>query len=87
MAPVHMYTSYDVALATAPQVSVAVVCVAMVEPSAGALLVAQTGTGITTAAVVNVVVLVEPQVVFGPLAFLGAIYQLYKVEAVKPVAL
>jgi len=59
----------------------------MVVPLAGALLVAQTGTGITTAAVVNAVALVAPQVVAAPLPFLGAIYQLYKVEAVKPVAL
>ena len=74
-------------MGTEPQVSVAVVWVPMVVPSAGALFTAQTGTGITTAAVVNVVVLVAPQVVFGPLAFLGAIYQLYKVDAVRPVAL
>ena len=87
VAPVQIYTSYEVALDTEPQVSVAVVWVPMVVPSAGALFTAQTGTGITTAAVVNVVVLVAPQVVFGPLAFLGAIYQLYKVDAVKPVAL
>jgi len=58
--------------------------VPIVAPSAGALFIAQPGTGITTAAVVNEVTLVEPQVVLGPLAFLGAINQLYKVEAVKP---
>jgi hypothetical protein len=87
VAPVQIYTSYDVAVATAPQVSVAVVCVAMVELLAGVLLVAQPGTGITTAAVVNAVALVVPHVVAAPLAFLGAIYQLYKVEAVKLVAL
>ena len=87
VAPVQIYTSYEVALATEPQVSVAVVWVPMVVPSAGALFIAQPGTGITTAAVVNAVVLVDPQVVFGPVAFLGAIYQLYKVDAVKPVAL
>ena len=87
VAPVHIYTSYDVALATAPHVRVAVVCVPMVVPLAGALFTAQLGTGITTAAVVNVVVLAAAQVVAAPLAFLGAMYQLYKVEAVKPVAL
>ena len=38
------------------------------------------------AAVVNVVLLVAPQAVLAPLAFLGAIYQLYNVPAVKPVA-
>ena len=70
---------------TEPQLSVAVVWVPIVAPSAGALFTAQPGTGITTAAVVNAVVLVEPQVVLGPVAFLGAIYQLYKVEGVKPV--
>lgn len=37
-------------------------------------------------AVVNVVLLVAPQAVLAPLAFLGAIYQLYNVLAVKPVA-
>ena len=74
-------------MGTEPQVSVAVVWVPMVVPSAGALFTAQTGTGITTAAVVNVVVLAAAQVVAAPVAFLGAIYQLYKVDAVKPVAL
>ena len=87
VAPVQIYTSYDVAVAAAGQLSVAVVWVPIVAPSAGALFTAQPGTGITTAAVVNSVALVAPQVVFGPLAFLGAIYQLYKVDAVKPVAL
>ena len=37
-------------------------------------------------AVVNVVLLVVPQAVLAPLAFLGAIYQLYSVFAVKVVA-
>ena len=54
---------------------------------AGALFIAQSGTGITIAAVVNAVALVVPQVVAAPLEFLGAIYQLYNVEAVKPLAL
>ena len=66
------------------QVRVAVVCVAIVVPFAGDVLVTQAGTGI--AAVVNVVVLAAAQVVAAPLAFLGAMYQLYKVEAVNPVA-
>jgi len=74
-------------LGTEPQLSVAVVWVPIVVPSAGALFTAQTGTGITTAAVVNVVVLAAAQVVAAPVAFLGAIYQLYKVDAVRPVAL
>jgi len=52
---------------------------------AGDVLVTQAGTG--TAAVVNVVVFAAAQVVAAPVAFLGAIYQLYKVEAVKPAAL
>ena len=85
VAPVQIYTSYDVAVAAAGQVSVAVVCVAMVVPLAGDVLVTQAGTGI--AAVVNVVVLAAAQVVAAPVAFLGAIYQLYKVDAVRPVAL
>jgi len=85
VAPVQIYTSYEVAVAAAGQVSVAVVCVAMVVPLAGDVLVTQAGTGI--AAVVNVVVLAAAQVVAAPVAFLGAIYQLYKVDAVRPVAL
>ena len=48
-------------------------------------MVTQAGTGM--AAVVKVVVLAAAQVAFGPLAFLGAMYQLYKVDAVRPVAL
>ena len=85
VAPVQIYTSYDVAVAAAGQVSVAVVCVAMVLALAGDVLVTQAGTGI--AAVVKVVVLAAAQVVAAPVAFLGAIYQLYKVDAVRPVAL
>ena len=85
VAPVQIYTSYEVAVAAAGQVSVAVVCVAIVVPLAGDVLVTQAGTGI--AAVVNVVVLAAAQVVAAPVAFLGAIYQLYCVFAVKPVAL
>ena len=38
-------------------------------------------------AVVNVVLFAVAQVVAAPPAFLGAMYQLYKVPAVKPVAL
>jgi len=85
VAPVQMYTSYEVAVAAAGQLSAAVVCVAIVVPLAGDVLVTQAGTGI--AAVVNVVVLLAAQVVAAPVAFLGAIYQLYKVDAVRPVAL
>jgi len=57
----------------------------MVLALAGDVLVTQAGTGM--AAVVNVVVLAAAQVVAAPVAFLGAIYQLYKVDAVRPVAL
>ena len=39
------------------------------------------------AAVVNVVLLELTQFVATPVAFLGAIYQLYVVDAVKPLAL
>jgi len=67
-------------------VSVAVVCVAIVLPLAGDVLITHDGTTIT-AAVVKVVALLVPQVVAAPLEFLGAIYQLYNVDAVKPVAL
>lgn len=75
VAPVHRYTSYEVAVAADGQVSVAVVWVASVVPFAGDVLITQEGTG-NTAAVVKVVVLVAAQVVAAPLAFLGAIYQL-----------
>ena len=84
VAPVQIYTSYDVAVATEPQVKVADVCVPMVEAFAGAELVAHTGTGI--AAVVNVVLFVASQPAAGPDAFFGTTYQLYRVDAVKPVA-
>ena len=85
VAPVQIYTSYDVAVADEGQVSVAVVCVAMVVPFAGDVLVTQAGTGI--AAVVNVVVLFTSQPVADPVAFFGITYQLYSVEALRPVAL
>ena len=91
VAPVHTYTSYELALAAAGQLSVADVWAATVEPSAGEELTTQAGAGGGggggTAAVVKVVLLVEPQPVAGPVAFFGTIYQLYKVEAVKPVTL
>ena len=65
----------------------AVVCVAMVEAFKGAVLVAQVGTGTTTAAVVNVLPLVRSQLTAGPLAFLGTIYQLYNEPAISETAL
>ena len=83
--PAARYTSYEVAPAEAGHVSLAVVCVSSVDPLAGDVLITQAGSTIT-AAVVNVVTLVVPQVVAAPLAFLGAIYQLYDVAAVKPEA-
>jgi hypothetical protein len=52
---------------------------------AGTGLLAQVGTG--GAAVINVVALDAAHAVFAPLAFLGAMYQVYVVAAVKPVAL
>jgi len=87
VAPVHRYTSYEVAVATELQVSVAVVCVAMVDAFNGAVLVAQVGTGTTTAAVVKVLPLVRSQLTAGPLAFLGTTYQLYNEPAIKEDAL
>jgi len=65
---------------------VAVVCVAMVEAFNGAVLVAQVGTGTTTAAVVNVLVLERAQLAADPLAFLGTTYQLYKLEGIRLAA-
>jgi len=73
VAPVQIYTSYEVAVAADGQVSVAVVCVAIVVPLAGAVLVTQAGTGI---AVVNVVLLFTSQPVAAPVVFFGTTYQL-----------
>jgi len=84
VAPVQIYTSYDVAVAAAGQLSAAVVCVAIVVPLAGAVLVTQAGTGI--AAVVNVVLLFTSQPVAAPVVFFGTTYQLYVVLATSPVA-
>ena len=89
VAPVHTYTSYELALAATGQLSVADVCAATVEPSAGEVLTTHAGAGGGggggIAAVVKDVLLVEPQPAAGPVAFLGTTYQLYKVEAVKPL--
>ena len=54
------------------------------ETVTGALSLQRTGTGI--AAVVNVVLFVASQPTAGPDAFFGTTYQLYRVDAVKPVA-
>ena len=72
-------------MADAGHVSVAVFWVASVVPAAGDVLVTQSASGTVGAAVVKVVVLDAPQAVLAPPAFLGAIYQLYNVLAVKPV--
>ena len=73
--PAARYTSYDVALAAAGQVSVTDVCVVSTAPAAGDVLITQEGAAVG-AAVVNVVVLDAPQAVLAPSALLGAIYQL-----------
>ena len=83
--PAARYTSYDAAFAEAGQLSLADVCDGNTEPFAGDILVTQAGNA--AAAVENVVALDAEQAVFAPLAFLGAIYQLYNVPAVKPLAL
>jgi hypothetical protein len=83
VAPVQIYTSYDVASATVPQVSVAVVCSGRVELLAGVLLIAQPGADVAEEAVVNTVALAAPQVVAAPPVFLGAIYQLYNVPGLR----
>lgn len=85
VAPVHKYTSYEVAVADDGHVRAAVVCVASTAPLAGEVLVTQSGAGID--AVVKVVLLDRSQPVAGPLAFLGTINQLYNVPAVRLVAL
>jgi hypothetical protein len=74
-------------LAAVFQLNAAVADVAIVAALAGNRLVVHDGAGITAAAVVNTVALVVPQVVAAPLAFLGAMYQLYNVPAVSVVAL
>lgn len=54
-APAARYTSYDVALADAGHVSVAVFCVASVAPAAGDVLVTHAGTvGVPTGFTVTV---------------------------------
>jgi hypothetical protein len=70
----------------AGQLSLADVWLGNTAAFAGNVLITQ-GGNITAAAVVNVVVLDVAQAVFAPLAFLGAIYQLYNTPAVKPPAL
>ena len=82
--PAARYTSYDVAVGEAGHVSVTDVWLASVEQAAGDVLVTQAGCA---TAVVNVVVLAAAQVVAAPTEFLGAIYQLYNVPAVNPLAL
>ena len=74
------------AVAADGHVSVADVCVAIVVPLAGDVLVTQAGTAILEA-VVKVDRLLVLQPVAGPTAFFGIIYQLYNVPAVNPVAL
>ena len=83
VAPIQIYKSYDVAVAALFHARLAVVCVARVLLSAGAVLVTQAGTGML--AVVKLVLL-EEQPVAGPVAFLGTTYQLYKVPATRPAA-
>ena len=83
-APAARYTSYEVAPADDGQVSVTDVWLARVVPAAGDVLITQAGRG---TAVVNVVVLDAPQPAATPTEFLGAIYQLYRVPAVNPLAL
>jgi hypothetical protein len=84
--PADRYTSYEEAPAEAGQVSVTDVWLASVVPAAGDELITHGGSTIA-AAVVNVVVLAAAQVVAAPTEFLGAIYQLYNVPAVNPLAL
>ena len=85
VAPVHKYTSYEVAPDAVFHVSVAVVVVAMVDPFAGAVLVTQTGA-VGMVAVVKVVAFVL-QPVDAPTAFFGTMYQLYSADKVNAVAL
>ena len=82
--PAARYTSYEVAPDEAGHVSVTDVWLASVVPAAGDVLITQAGTG---TAVVKLVVLAAAQVVAAPTEFLGAIYQLYRVFAVSPLAL
>ncbi len=63
-------------MATVLHVKLAVVWVAMVVALAGAVLVAHPGTGITTLAVVKLVVLEAAHPVAPPVPLMGIIYQL-----------
>ena len=81
-APAARYTSYEVAPADTGQLSVTEVWLASVVPAAGDVLIIQPGAAVG-AAVVNVVVLDAPQAVAAPPAFLGAMYQLYNVPALR----
>jgi hypothetical protein len=75
-----------VAPAEAGHVNLADVCEGSTAAFAGDVLATQAGNA-GAIAVVNVVVLEVAHAVFAPLAFFGAMYQLYVVPAVKPVAL
>ena len=73
VAPVHRYTSYEVAFNASFHASTAVLDVSRVLPLAGEVLIAHAGIG--AAAVINMVLLVT-QPVAGPLALRGDTYQL-----------
>ncbi len=83
VAPVQIYTSYDVAVAAAVHDSEAVFAVPSTALLAGNRLLVHTGGG---APVVKLVLLPEQPLAL-PTAFLGITYQLYNVFAVRPLAL
>ena len=73
VAPVHKYTSYEVAPEAEGQVSVAVVGVPIVLPLVGDVLITHAGNAPPT---LNVVLLLVAQPVAEPILFLGTTYQL-----------
>lgn len=80
--PVQIYISYEVAVDTLPQLNNAVVCEAMIDPSAGKLLTAQAGAAM--APVVNVDLFDTSQFAAVPPVFLGTIYHEYCVAGARP---
>ena len=83
VAPVQIYTSYEVAVAAVVQLSVAVLAVASTALLAGNRLPVQAGAG---APVVKLVLLALQPVAL-PTLFFGITNQLYRVEALSPLAL
>lgn len=83
VAPVQIYTSYEVAVGAASHVKLADVGLAVVLPLAGVKLVTQAGGN---GLMVKVLVLAAAQPVATPVPLRGAIYHLYVLPGVSPLA-